>query len=828
MEFFLSMHFGLFAFLSFAGSVPLSPNGPYNTKAGPRDSVINVHLVPHTHDDVGWLKTVDELYLGDRNEIQISAVQYILDSVVESLAANPDRKFIYVEMAFFSRWWRRANDLQRYQVSAFLDSGQLEFINGGWASNDEATATFVDIIDQHTLGATYIVREFGYNRSAVVGFQADPFGHSHFQAKAYADMGMISWFFGRSDFQDFAVRRATGRLETIHSEILVGSMDGYGPPPGFDWNIFSNDEPLNDDEFLGEPNIERRVQEFVDHCEQQALVYNKAHEKTKHIMLTMGSDFEYMYAHTWFKNMDKLIHYANLDGRVNVFYSTPTQYSQLRLRDRRQSDWEVRSDYDWFPYCDGEAVSDGSGTITANPQAHAFWTGYFTSRPELKRLVRVASAVLEACRLAELETWPFTTDLTTQTARLWEALSVVQHHDGVSGTARQRVAEDYADMLQRGIDGCMEFMQKQVVPGDTTEGMNRSITYNSMLVGRNQPHLPPTLPSELEIYFASYQSSVGDTVERPGQASGAYIFRPACLEGNVTACEPKRVEADWAKLEVFPDRVEWKVGPLPTGTELVLIFDFPKIRNGQTFFTDSNGYSFMERKVNFRPTWNLVVTDPVSSNYYPVTAGIGIQDAHTRLTVTPDRAVGGSSLREGQIEVMLHRRTFRDDDRGVGEPLDERDSQGRGIVVSGTTYFRIDKVSKDSDAIVDRSQLRPPISAPGNLRQFKLPPHIVLTHVHRVDVPECCQLSAGTDCVLVRLMHELGTAREVERPNPPSVDLSTLFPNRALVLVSEVTLNAGKLINTLPSTIVEIQPGQLRTFVLQHNRANTPVKIETV
>ena len=32
-------------------------------------------------------------------------VQYILDSVMAGLASNPDRKFSYVEIAYFQRWY---------------------------------------------------------------------------------------------------------------------------------------------------------------------------------------------------------------------------------------------------------------------------------------------------------------------------------------------------------------------------------------------------------------------------------------------------------------------------------------------------------------------------------------------------------------------------------------------------------------------------------------------------------------------------------------------------------------------------------------------------
>ena len=56
-----------------------------------------MHLVPHSHDDVGWLKTVDQYYVGSNNTIQGACVMNTLDSVVDALARDPARKFVVVE-----------------------------------------------------------------------------------------------------------------------------------------------------------------------------------------------------------------------------------------------------------------------------------------------------------------------------------------------------------------------------------------------------------------------------------------------------------------------------------------------------------------------------------------------------------------------------------------------------------------------------------------------------------------------------------------------------------------------------------------------------------
>lgn len=73
------------------------------------DGPIKVFLMPHSHDDVGWLKTVDDYFYGGDQNTQWAGVQYTIDTVVTELAQNPTYKFSIVEMAFLYRWWNNAN-----------------------------------------------------------------------------------------------------------------------------------------------------------------------------------------------------------------------------------------------------------------------------------------------------------------------------------------------------------------------------------------------------------------------------------------------------------------------------------------------------------------------------------------------------------------------------------------------------------------------------------------------------------------------------------------------------------------------------------------------
>ena len=159
-------------------------------------------------------------------------------------------------------------------------------------------------------------------------------------------MGLDGLLFARIDAADFRVRTASKSLEWIWrpSQSLGQAADvfayAFAPinlPPGmgasgyygcpyklcFNLACYNNDEarPVQDDPSLDDYNVEQRVDDAVRYAQQLASVIQGRNQ-----MWTIGDDFYWEDANHGFKELDKLIHYVNANGSIEMLYSTPATY----------------------------------------------------------------------------------------------------------------------------------------------------------------------------------------------------------------------------------------------------------------------------------------------------------------------------------------------------------------------------------------------------------------------------------------------------------------------------------------------------------------------
>ena len=90
------------------------------------------------------------------------------------------------------------------------------------------------------------------------------------------------------------------------------------------------------------------------------------------------------------------------------------------------------------------------------------------------------------------------------------------------------------------------------------------------------------------------------------------------------------------------------------GKEIVTRYS-SDLKTEEEFYTDSNGREMIKRKLNHRPTWNITLEETVAGNYYPVTTKISLVDKYSRkrFSALTDRSEGGTSLKDGEIELMV-------------------------------------------------------------------------------------------------------------------------------------------------------------------------------
>lgn len=144
--------------------------------------MLTVHVVPHTHTDPGWLDTLTGYYSRD--------IKRILKNVMEALARDRNRTFVWSETCFFAMWWAEQGAKRRRLVRELVASGRLEFVGGGWVSHDEALPTPAAIVDQMAEGHAWLNATLGEAAAPRVGWQIDAFGHSAASASLMARMGL--------------------------------------------------------------------------------------------------------------------------------------------------------------------------------------------------------------------------------------------------------------------------------------------------------------------------------------------------------------------------------------------------------------------------------------------------------------------------------------------------------------------------------------------------------------------------------------------------------------------------------------------------------------
>ena len=98
-------------------------------------------------------------------------------------------------------------------------------------------------------------------------------------------------------------------------------------------------------------------------------------------MVLFGDDFTWQDTDYIFYNLDKLVKYFDYpESSLKLQYSTPSEYIDAihRKKDIFTVSKSELYNEDMFPY----------GSVDSYP---AIWTGYFTSRPTLKRTARKLS-----------------------------------------------------------------------------------------------------------------------------------------------------------------------------------------------------------------------------------------------------------------------------------------------------------------------------------------------------------------------------------------------------------------------------------------------------
>ncbi|XP_004484142.2 alpha-mannosidase 2 [Dasypus novemcinctus] len=436
---------------------------------------LQVIVVPHSHNDPGWVKTFDDYFR--------EKTQHIFNNMVVKLKEDSRRKFMWSEISYLSEWWNIIDTQKKDAVKSLLENGQFEIVTGGWVMPDEAGSHYFALIDQLIEGHQWLEKNLGVKPRS--GWAVDPFGHSptmayllkragfshmliqrvHYAVKKHFALHKSLEFFWRQNWDMKSVTDIFCHMMPFYSYDIPHTC---GPDPKiccqFDFKRLPGGRVACPwgirPEAIYAGNVKNRAEMLLDQYRKKSKLF-----RTKVLLAPLGDDFRYSERIEWdqqFKNYQLLFNYMNTQPQLNVKIKFGTLSDYFDALDK--ADASRKNSQSMFPVLSGDFFT------YADRDDH-YWSGYFTSRPFYKRMDRIMESHLRAAEIlyyfALKQAQKYKINellLSSHYEALTEArrnLGLFQHHDAITGTAKDWVVVDYGTRLFQS------FMKLKRIIGDS-------------------------------------------------------------------------------------------------------------------------------------------------------------------------------------------------------------------------------------------------------------------------------------------------------------------------------------------------------------------------
>ncbi|CDW78460.1 lysosomal alpha-mannosidase [Stylonychia lemnae] len=440
------------------------------------DDKIYIHIVTHSHNDVGWVQTPSSYYS--------SSVKTIITSVIEALLKNKSRKFSQAEIYYFQRWWEEQTDDIKQQVQLLVKEGRLEFVNGGISSQDEACTSFEEAIINMMVGHQFLQNTFNYTVKSA--WHLDQFGHSSETVDLMIQMGFEAIFMARINDDEKTQRKMSQELEFIWQPTYI---DTKGELKYSQNRIFTH---VTHEQYYAPCNLELDEKSTSFDRELQMTYHSKkisqvrknpnfyitcikeyaSHFKTNQILFPFGNDFSHFHAdlnYQFLEDYIRLIDQNQVEKKIIFKYSTTTEYLEAisQQKSLRGFDWPEYHD-DFFP-------------LNMNFPGH-YWSGFYTSRPNFKSYVReftgLTQQVSSMFSFDIMKTQNITSndDLLSGYQRddislgqikedlinMFEKVGELAHHDTITGTSPNQIIQNQAFEVRKLLEKNEELIVKKM------------------------------------------------------------------------------------------------------------------------------------------------------------------------------------------------------------------------------------------------------------------------------------------------------------------------------------------------------------------------------